>query len=198
MQAVAGIQDAQFRYDDPPVFVNLPVAGYAQGLLSANAAVASLYARARTGRGDRFEVSGVSALVFMESISYIRAENVTRLAGHAGPRGGIPTYRLVRGSDDWLFVGALTAPFWTNLAVAAGLEDCLIDERFHNAPMGIADMDARRELAQRVDDAFATKSARRVAAHPRRCERPARARPHPRGVPRRRAGAPQRHDGRRR
>ena len=157
VQALSGVQDAQYRYEDPPVFVNLPVAGYAQGIVAANAAIATLYARARTGRGDRFEASGISALFFMETIAYLRGENVMRLAGHADPRGPIPTYRLVRGTDDWLFTGSLTPPFWASMAVAAGLEDCLVDERFAGAPLGIANLDDRRELAQRVDAAYATK-----------------------------------------
>ncbi len=158
VQALSGIQDAQYRYEEPPVFVNLPVAGYAQGIIAANAAVATLYARAKTGRGDRFEVSGISALFFMETIAFLRGENVMRLAGQADPRGPIPTYRLVRGTDDWLFTGSLTPPFWASMAVAAGLEDCLVDERFAGAPLGIANLDDRRELARRVDAAYATKS----------------------------------------
>src|SRR5581483_8436490 len=142
----------------PPVFVNLPAAGYAQGILAANAAVATLYARDTSGAGDAFEVSGIAGLLFMETIAFLRGENVMRLAGHADPRGPIPTYRLVRGSDgEWLFSGALTPPFWASLAVAIGLEDCLADARFDGAPLGIANLDDRRELARRVDAAFATK-----------------------------------------
>ncbi len=157
-QALSGVQDAQYRYDDPPVFVNLPVSGYAQGILAANAVVASLFARGRTGLGDQFELSAHAALLFMETIAFLRGENVMRLAGHADPRGPIPTYRLVRGTDDWLFAGALTPPFWASMALAAGLDDCLADERFAGAPLGIADLDHRRQLARRVDAAFATKS----------------------------------------
>src|SRR6185295_7172410 len=89
-----------------------------------------------------------------QTIAYVRASGVQRLAGRAGPRGGIPTYRLVKASDDWLFAGALTPGFWASLAVAIGIEDCLVDPRFAAAPMGIADMDARRELAGRLDEAF--------------------------------------------
>ena len=158
MQAIAGVQDAQYRCEDPPVFVNLPVAGYAQGIMAANATVATLLARARSGLGDAFEISGVAALFVMETIAYLRGPGVMRLAGHADPRGPIPTYRLVRGTDDWLFAGALTPPFWASMAVAAGLEACLVDEKFAGAPMGIANMDDRRELARRVDEAFSHRS----------------------------------------
>jgi crotonobetainyl-CoA:carnitine CoA-transferase CaiB-like acyl-CoA transferase len=154
VQAVSGAADAQFRYDAQPAYINIPIAGYAQGIIAAGAVAASLYARTQTGQGDAFELSQVAAIFAMETVAYIRAAGVQRMAGRTGPRGGIPTYRLVRASDDWLFAGALTPGFWASLAVAAGLEDCLVDPRFAAAPMGIADMDARRELAARLDEAF--------------------------------------------
>jgi len=155
VQAVSGLCDAQFRYDPPPVYINIPIAGYAHAVVAAVAITASLYARERSGRGDRFELSGVAATFAMETIAWLRAEGVTRLAGQQDPRGPIPTYRLVEASDGWFFAGALTPPFWASLAAAAGLDDCLVDPRFAGAPMGILNMDDRRELARRVSGAFA-------------------------------------------
>ncbi|MEX2225706.1 MAG: CoA transferase [Dehalococcoidia bacterium] len=155
IQAVSGISDAQFRYEPPPVYVTIPIAGYAHAVVAAVAIAASLYARSQSGEGDRFELSAVAACFAMETIAWLRAEGVTRLAGQQDPRGPIPTYRLVEASDDWFFAGALTPPFWAKLAIAAGLDDCLVDPRFAGAPMGIANMDDRRELARHVSGAFA-------------------------------------------
>jgi crotonobetainyl-CoA:carnitine CoA-transferase CaiB-like acyl-CoA transferase len=157
VQAVSGVCEAQFRYDPPPVMVNIPIAGYAQGIVAANAVAASLYARARSGIGDEFEVSAVAAIFAMQTGAYVLGEHVQRMAGARDPHGPIPTYRLVRASDDWLFAGALTPGFWASLAVALGLEDCLVDPRFAGAPLAIADSDARAELTHRVDAAFATR-----------------------------------------
>jgi crotonobetainyl-CoA:carnitine CoA-transferase CaiB-like acyl-CoA transferase len=154
VQAVSGACDAQWRYEEPPVFLNAPIAGYAQGILGAIATAATLYARAHTGRGDRFEVSGIDGIVAMETVAYLRAASVIRLAGRADPHGPIPTYRLVPCRDGWLFVGALTPAFWASLAVAAGIEDTLVDPRFAGAPMGIPNLEDRVELAARLDAAF--------------------------------------------
>jgi crotonobetainyl-CoA:carnitine CoA-transferase CaiB-like acyl-CoA transferase len=154
VQAVSALSHAQFRYDPAPVYVTIPIAGYAHAVVAAVAIAASLYARTQNGAGDSFELSGVAACFAMETIAWLRAEGVTRLAGQQDPRGPIPTYRLVPASDGWFFAGALTPPFWAKLAVAAGLEDCLVDPRFAAAPMGIADLNDRRELARRVSDAF--------------------------------------------
>ena len=158
VQAVSGVCEAQFRHDPPPVFINIPISGYAQGIVAANAVAASLYARARTGQGDRFEVSAVAAIFAMQTGSYVLAESVQRMAGARDPHGPLPTYRLVSGTDDWLFAGALTPAFWASLAVAIGLEDCLADARFASAPLGIADPADRAELARRVNAAFATRT----------------------------------------
>ncbi len=154
VQAVSAANDAQYRYDEPPVFLNLPLAGYAQAIVASNAVAATLYARARGGRGDSFEVSGVSAIFAMQTIAYLEGDAVMRRSGRVDPHGPIPTYRLVRASDDWLFAGALTPGFWASMAVAAGLEDCLVDPRFAGAPMAVADPDDRAELARRVDAAY--------------------------------------------
>lgn len=158
IQAVSGVADAQFRLDPAPVYVNLPICSYAHGLVAAGSVTAALYARAQTGRGDAFETSAVAAVFAIQTGAYVNAARVQRLAGRAGPQGGIPTYRLVKAADDWLFAGALTPGFWASLAVVAGLEDCLVDARFAGAPPGIADAAARAELASRVDAAFATKT----------------------------------------
>jgi crotonobetainyl-CoA:carnitine CoA-transferase CaiB-like acyl-CoA transferase len=158
VQALSGLCDAQYRYEPRPVFVNIPVAGYAQAIVGALTAAATLYARLRGGAGDRFELSAIGAVFQFETAAYVRAPSVVRLAGQQDPKGPVPTYRLVKASDDWLFVGALTPPFWAKMAIAAGLDDCLVDERFVGAPLAIANMDDRRELAQRVQAAFATKT----------------------------------------
>jgi CoA:oxalate CoA-transferase len=158
VQALAGVCDAQYRYDPRPVFINVPVTSYAHGVVGAIAAAATLYARLRGAAGDRFELSAIAAAFAFENSAYVRAPSVVRLTGQQDPRGPIPTYRLVEASDGWLFVGALTAPFWAKMAIAAGLDDCLVDERFAGAPLAVANIDDRRELARRVDAAFATKT----------------------------------------
>jgi crotonobetainyl-CoA:carnitine CoA-transferase CaiB-like acyl-CoA transferase len=154
IQAVSGVCHAQWRYDERPVFLNIPISGYAQGIIGAAAVAATLYARSRGGRGDWFELSGVAALFAMETAAYLRGPDILRMAGRADPRSPFPTYRLVRGADDWLFAGALTPAFWASMAVALGLEDCLVDPRFDGAPLAVADLEARKELAARVDAAF--------------------------------------------
>jgi formyl-CoA transferase len=157
VQAVSGAQAAQWRYDPRPVYINIPIAGYAQGIVGAASVAAALYARSQTGSGESFELSAVASIFQFETTAFVRSANVQRLAGQSDPRGPIPTYRLVQASDGWLFIGALTPAFWTKLAVACGLDDLLVDQRFAGAPIAIPNMDDRKELAARLDAAFLTK-----------------------------------------
>ena len=159
VQALSGVCDAQHRDELRPVFVNTPVAGYAQAIVGAIAAAASAYAVARGALADRFEVNGIAAIFAFETVSFIKSPVMPERPGPHSPRGAIPSYRLVQCSDgEWLFVGALVPAFWTKLAVAIGLEDCLVDERFAAAPIGIANLEHRDELGDRVDAAFRTKT----------------------------------------
>jgi crotonobetainyl-CoA:carnitine CoA-transferase CaiB-like acyl-CoA transferase len=159
VQALSGVCDAQLRHEPRPVYVNLPATGYAQAIVSAIASAASAYARARGAPADRFEVSAMAAIFAFETVSFIKSPVMPERPGPHSPRGAIPSYRLVQCSDgEWMFVGALVPAFWTKLAMAIGLEDCLVDERFAAAPIGIANLEHRDELGARVDAAFRAKT----------------------------------------
>lgn len=159
VQALSGACDAQHRDEPRPVFVSTPVAGYAQAIVGAIASAASAYATARGAPADHFEVNAIAAIFAFETVSFMMSPVVPARPGTSSPRGAIPSYRLVQCSDgEWMFVGALVPAFWTKLAVAIGLEDCLVDERFAAAPIGIANLEHRDELGDRVDAAFRTKT----------------------------------------
>lgn len=160
VQAIGAVSDGQYRYEPQPVLLNHNVGGYSQGLLGAIGVAATLFARLRgsSEEGDWLEVSQVAGTFAMEASAWVNSETVVRMAGTLSPQGPLSTYRLVQASDgEWLFCGALTEAFWVKLAVALGLEDCLADDRFRHAPMGIVEMSDRVELGKRVSEAFRSK-----------------------------------------
>ena len=57
--AVSGTFGMQWSYGEAPVYLVTPIASYAAGILAAGAIGATLFDRARTGRGDYIEVSGL-------------------------------------------------------------------------------------------------------------------------------------------
>jgi crotonobetainyl-CoA:carnitine CoA-transferase CaiB-like acyl-CoA transferase len=160
--AVTGVLGVQWSYIESPVFLVIPVVAYATGVLAAGAVAATLYDRTRSGRGDHIEVSGLGGAFALETSTYLvplGLLEVIRLAGgHGDPKGPFPTYRVYRASDgEWMMLACLTPVFWTKLALAMGLEEYLADPRYEGAPIAIPEAGDRQELADRLDEMFATR-----------------------------------------
>jgi len=135
--AACGLSAMQWSYAKTPVYFVTPMISYATGFLAALGVAAALAARARSGRGQRVDATGLAAAMLLQSGTYVRG------AGHEGslaaqasdPRGVFATYGLYETSDGWMFVGALTTAFWTSLATLVGRTDLLADPDIPENPM---------------------------------------------------------------
>ncbi|HUS82858.1 MAG TPA: CoA transferase, partial [Dehalococcoidia bacterium] len=160
LAAVSGVLGMQWAYREAPVYLVAPIVSYATGVLAADAITATLFDRARTGRGDYIEVSGLGGAFALESTSYIvplAAMDIVRLGGRGDPKGPFPTYRVYRASDgEWFMLACLTPAFWTKLVLALDLVDWLADPRFEGAPVAIPVIEDREEIAGRLESLFAT------------------------------------------
>jgi crotonobetainyl-CoA:carnitine CoA-transferase CaiB-like acyl-CoA transferase len=165
LAAVTGVLGLQWSYCESPIFLVVPIAAYATGVLAAGAVAATLFDRARSGHGDCIEVSGLGGALVLQTSTYLvplGALEMVRLAGGRGdPKGPLPTYRVFQAGDgQWLMLACLTPVFWTKLALALGLDGYLTDPRFEGAPMAIPVPEDRQELAGRLEEIFATKPRR--------------------------------------
>jgi crotonobetainyl-CoA:carnitine CoA-transferase CaiB-like acyl-CoA transferase len=165
LAAVTGVLGLQWSYCESPIFLVVPIAAYATGVLAAGAVAATLFDRARSGHGDCIEVSGLGGALVLQTSTYLvplGALEMVRLAGGRGdPKGPLPTYRVFQAGDgEWLMLACLTPVFWTKLALALGMEDYLADPRFEGAPMVIPVPEDRQELSGRLAEIFATKPRR--------------------------------------
>jgi crotonobetainyl-CoA:carnitine CoA-transferase CaiB-like acyl-CoA transferase len=158
--AVSGVFGLQWAHREAPVYLVAPIVSYATGVLAAGATAATLFDRARTGRGDYVEVSGLSGAFALETTSYIvplAAIDIVRLAGRGDPKGPFPTYRVYRASDgEWFMLACLTPVFWTKLVVALDLVEWLVDPRFAGAPVAIPVVEDRQEISDRLEALFGT------------------------------------------
>jgi len=160
LAAVSGVFGLQWSYREAPVYLVVPVASYATGVLAASAVAATLFDRARTGRGDRIEVSGLGGAFALETTTYIvplAAMDIIRLAGPGDPKGPFPTYRVYcAGDGEWFMLACLTPVFWTKLVLALDLVEWLSDPRFEGAPVAIPVIEDRQEIAGRLEAIFAS------------------------------------------
>src|SRR5205814_9951704 len=115
----------------PPVKVGVPIADLTAALFSANAILAALYVRDRTGEGQRIDISlleSAMALEVWESSGYFATGEVPEPLGSAH-RVSAP-YQAIRTADGYMTVGATTPRSWTAFCAALGLQHLERDERF--------------------------------------------------------------------
>jgi len=124
LQAMGGLMTLQ-GFGGPPQYLRTAPTDYYTAAIAAQAVLAALYARHRTGRGQRIETSllrGVLALQSGIAIDYPGKPTLLREN---------PTYRLYQGSDaQWFFVACGNQSFWVKLCTALGMQEFADDPRF--------------------------------------------------------------------
>ena len=103
---------------EPPRFPRIPLADYAGSERAVTALFALLWARARTGRGERSVVSLAEALApYADALRYGLLAPGTLLGG------GSPLYGLYRAASGWVALAALEPHFAEKLARGLDLAD---------------------------------------------------------------------------
>ena len=123
-QALGGVMTLQ-GFGGPPQYLRTAPTDYYTAALATQAIVAALFARERTGRGQRVETSllrGVLALQSGAAVDYPGKPVLIR---------DNPTYRLYQtGDGQWFFLAVGNQSFWVKLCKALGLEHLADDPRF--------------------------------------------------------------------
>jgi crotonobetainyl-CoA:carnitine CoA-transferase CaiB-like acyl-CoA transferase len=122
-QARSGAQRAQGG-DGDPVFLVAAITDYSAAHLTAYAATAGLFARERTGKGQKVTITLAGATMAIQSGEFIFPASGGSF-GHAawGAKDCIGTsaaYRCYPASDGWLFIACTTEAHWHAMAKAIG------------------------------------------------------------------------------
>jgi len=130
-QARSGLMSITGTPGGEPVKVGVPMCDLVCALYGALAAVAALYERRETGKGQFIDVSlleaGVSFAIW-EAGSFFATGAIPQPSGSAHQSAA--PYQAFRAADGWLTIGATTRPNWTALCGALGLQSLLEDERY--------------------------------------------------------------------
>ena len=125
LQAMSGLQALQGFGGPSPQYIRVALVDYYTAALTAQAVLAALYSRERTGRGQRVGTS------LLHGVLALQSGNVVDYPGKQSVFRDNPTYRLYQGSDgEWFFVACGNQMFWVKLCAALDLRDLADDPRF--------------------------------------------------------------------
>lgn len=148
LQAMSGVQALQ-GFGGDPQYLRVAITDYYAAALTAQAILAGLFVRERTGRGQRVETSLLHASLALQS------GNVVDYPGKQSVFRDNPTYRLYQGSDgEWFFVAVGNQAFWVKLCAALDMRELADDPRFASWLLRV---DNREALLPVLEKRFAEK-----------------------------------------
>lgn len=156
IQAISGHMAITGEPGRPPARVGIPLADMSGGIYSCKGILAALYARERTGRGQRVEISMFDSMLNL--LSYIAT---LWLTGGVLPRppGSAHEYSVpwqaFEAKDGHLVVATRQEGFWRKLCGALGEPGLAEDPRFATNASRIANREA---LVPRLEAMFRTRT----------------------------------------
>ncbi len=133
-----GIHEGQGGEVGSPIYVQVPFVDYGTAFTASLAISAALLERESSGQGQKVEVPMYAGSGAMQATSFITGDDITTPPRNSRPAKGLPIYRLYECSDSWLFMACGNNVFWNKLCIGLELYELIDDERFANAPWGIA------------------------------------------------------------
>jgi crotonobetainyl-CoA:carnitine CoA-transferase CaiB-like acyl-CoA transferase len=129
IQALSGLMANIGSPDTGPLMSSAPILDYATGIMGSYAIACALLQRARTGAGQRIDVSMVDAsLMLMSSVvsHFLNAGIVPEPQGNVGT---VPTYSCYETRAGLLMIGASNGPQIARLWEALGISPALFGGR---------------------------------------------------------------------
>jgi crotonobetainyl-CoA:carnitine CoA-transferase CaiB-like acyl-CoA transferase len=131
VQGESGIMDITGFPDGPPAKVGNSIADLAAGTMAAHGIVLALFARERTGEGQRIEIAMLevmAALLTYHGQAYFATGTSPRRRGNQHP--SIVPYEVFPAADGYLTVGVANNSLWSRFCQAIGQPELAADPRF--------------------------------------------------------------------
>ncbi len=124
LQSRSGLMRAQGGHGHPPFYLTCGVCDYAAALLTAYGVSAALYARKRTGVGQRVETALLNASMAVQSGNFIFYEGRPDMENGAPDLWGTSAaYRIYPTADSSLFLAIVEPAHWSRLAEVLNISD---------------------------------------------------------------------------
>jgi crotonobetainyl-CoA:carnitine CoA-transferase CaiB-like acyl-CoA transferase len=142
LQAMSGMMTLQ-GFGGPPQYLRIAITDYYTAALAAQAILAALFVRERTGRGQRVETSLLHGSLALQSgnvVDFPSKPTIFRVN---------PTYRLYQAGDgQWFFLACGNQSFWVKLCKALDMNDLADDPRFASWLLRLDNSDALLPLLE--------------------------------------------------
>jgi crotonobetainyl-CoA:carnitine CoA-transferase CaiB-like acyl-CoA transferase len=157
VQAMSGVMSVTGEPEGGPLLVGVPIADFTGALFAAHAILLGLLARQQTGRGQKIEISMLSALM---------ASLTTRLASywfggeipsrHGGKHSVVAPYQVFKTADGWVVAGAWgSEDGWGRFCEAIGRPDL---EKHPDFEVNTKRVENREALEAILDPIFASRT----------------------------------------
>ncbi len=155
VQGESGIMDLTGFPDGPPVKVGNSIADLAAGTMAAHGVVLALFARERTGVGQKVEIAMLevmAALLTYQGQAYLATGRSPQRRGNQHP--SIVPYEVFEAADGYLTVGVANNSLWTRFCQALSRPDLASDQRFDTEAKRV---EQRETLVPLLAGVFATR-----------------------------------------
>ena len=151
MQAFAGLMSVTGDEGRPPVRTGYSVVDQGTGMWAANAMLAALFRRERTGVGCMVEVSLYETALAWMGIAAAQYRSSGEVPGrHGSGAATIAPYRAFATHDGYLVVAAGNNALFERLCKLLGHPEWLADERFGTNPQRVRNRDLIDGMIEQV------------------------------------------------
>lgn len=151
VQGESGVMGLTGFPDGPPLKVGIAIADLASGAMAAHGIVLALYARERTGAGQKVEVAMLDVmaglLAFQGQLYLSIGQNPTR-RGNQHP--SIVPYEVFRAADAYLTVGVANNALWERFCQAIDHPELIGDPRFDTEAKRVEHREILSPLLERI------------------------------------------------
>lgn len=154
VQGEAGAMDLTGAADGPPTKVGLSIADLVAGLHAVEGITTALFARERTGRGDRIDVAlfdGLLSLLTYQAQMWLACGKAPRRMGNAHP--SIVPYETFRAGEHggklgWINIGVGSESLWAKFCAALERPEWAQDARFRTNQLRVENRAALLPLVE--------------------------------------------------
>ena len=153
-QAMGGIMSITGQSDGPPTKTGNAIADYLSGIKAAQAALAALVRRQRTGEGQRVDIAMVDCVLSVTEGGIMQAANCGEVWQRNGNRHpAVAPVNTFACTDGYVMLGVVHNKQWEKFCKIVGREDLINDPRTES----VAARKANEALVEQVAEEWAKK-----------------------------------------